>query len=159
MRPISTDIRNKIIVLLQKNKTERDIARITGSSKGTVSKLRKEYNIKSSNPRGPKRTLSKYDERSIARSFKFGVYMNAKHAARILRTSGVQVSPQTVRRSLHRQGFTAHKMKEKSELTDYDKRARLKWALDHRDWTVEKWKNVIFSDEAGFHRLRSRGIR
>lgn len=159
MRSINTDIRNKIRVLLQKNNTERDIARITGTSKGTVSRLRKEYNIKSSNSRGPKRALSKYDDRSIGRSFKSGEYTNAKHATRNLRASGIQVSPDTVRKSLHRQGFSAHKMKEKLELTDYDKKARLKWARKYRNWTVEDWKNVIFSDEAGFHRLGPNGIK
>jgi hypothetical protein len=38
-------------------------------------------------------------------------------------------------------------MIKKPLLTREHKRRRLEWARAHRDWTVEQWKQVVFSDE------------
>jgi hypothetical protein len=35
----------------------------------------------------------------------------------------------------------------KPGLTDKMKAARLKFCQDHADWTLEDWKNVIWTDE------------
>jgi hypothetical protein len=37
----------------------------------------------------------------------------------------------------------------KPHLTREHKRKRMEFARSHRDWTIEKWKQVIFSDETG----------
>ncbi|CEG66592.1 hypothetical protein RMATCC62417_03139 [Rhizopus microsporus] len=42
--------------------------------------------------------------------------------------------------------FAAHK----SYLTEENKKRRLRWVLDHVDWTQEQWESVIWSDESRF---------
>ena len=35
--------------------------------------------------------------------------------------------------------------------------ARLYWAIAHKDWTLEGWKRVVWSDESKINRLGSDG--
>ncbi|RYY00593.1 MAG: hypothetical protein EOO53_21580, partial [Gammaproteobacteria bacterium] len=57
------------------------------------------------------------------------------------------VSARTTRNMLHDEGLKAMHMIRKPLLTRTHKRKRLDFALTHRDWTVQQWKQVIFSDE------------
>ena len=47
----------------------------------------------------------------------------------------------------------------KPKLSKVHKRARLQWALEHENWTLEDWKKVIWSDETKINRLNSDGIK
>ena len=40
-------------------------------------------------------------------------------------------------------------MTKKPELSEAQREARLHWCLAHKDWTIEDWKKVIWSDETG----------
>ncbi|RYG97326.1 hypothetical protein EON65_53035 [archaeon] len=57
------------------------------------------------------------------------------------------VSAGTIRNVLHDEGLKAMHTIRKPLLTRAHKRKRLDFALAHRDWAVEQWKQVIFSDE------------
>jgi hypothetical protein len=57
------------------------------------------------------------------------------------------ISARTARRVLHDEGLKAMHTIKKPLLTREHKRKRLEFALAYRDWTVEQWKQVIFSDE------------
>ncbi|KAI1007378.1 hypothetical protein K3495_g852 [Podosphaera aphanis] len=56
-----------------------------------------------------------------------------------------KVSPETIRRALKQEGLKAFKKKKKPLLSKAHRRARLKWALDHKNWTIDDWKRVICS--------------
>jgi hypothetical protein len=60
---------------------------------------------------------------------------------------GGKISARTIHRILHRRGYKPCKPTRKPSLTKDAKLARLNWCLDHKDWTLEDWKNVIWSDE------------
>jgi hypothetical protein len=57
------------------------------------------------------------------------------------------VSGMTVWRTLKENGYSSFKRTIKPGLKDEDKAARLKWCLEHEHWTLEDWKNVIWTDE------------
>ncbi|RYF81093.1 MAG: hypothetical protein EON98_12790 [Chitinophagaceae bacterium] len=57
------------------------------------------------------------------------------------------VSAGAIRNVLHDEGLKAMHIIRKPLLTRTHKRKRLDFALTHRDWTVQQWKQVIFSDE------------
>ena len=59
----------------------------------------------------------------------------------------VHISAMTARTVLHEQGLDAMHMVKKLMLTREHKRKRLEFAREHHDWTVQQWKQVIFSDE------------
>ena len=42
-------------------------------------------------------------------------------------------------------------------MTARHKALRLTWARQHRHWTVEDWKHVVWSDESRFQLLRADG--
>jgi hypothetical protein len=60
---------------------------------------------------------------------------------------GIDVSASTIHRCLKTYGFKKSKPTRKPGLTKKMRAERLQWCLDHQDWTLEDWKNVIWSDE------------
>lgn len=72
----------------------------------------------------------------------------ARIAAEVTGTLGRQaISASTVYRVLTENGYSVFKRTVKLGLTKEAKDARLAWCLERKDWTLEDWKNVIFSDE------------
>src|ERR1700677_3989725 len=57
------------------------------------------------------------------------------------------ISRRSVLRVLKAAGMNYVKPTKKPGLTDKMKAARLKFCRDHADWTLEDWKNVIWTDE------------
>jgi transposase len=57
------------------------------------------------------------------------------------------VSPSTVYRVLKKHGYRVYKRTIKPGLTKEQMKERLKWCLEHEHWTLEDWKNVIWTDE------------
>lgn len=60
---------------------------------------------------------------------------------------GVRVTPMTVGRSLKRDKLISCKKKKRPLLTPQHKTARLQFAMAHKDWTIQDWSKVMWSDE------------
>src|SRR3979490_1620253 len=67
------------------------------------------------------------------------------------------VFPQTVRNVLKQHSFKAITKRKKSLLTAVHRKKQLAFALRHKEWTVEDWKRVIWSDETKINRIGSDG--
>lgn len=78
-----------------------------------------------------------------------------KSAARIGFEAGVSQS--SVHRVFKRNRLSPCKRTIKPGLTPAIRAARLKWCYDHRHWTLEDWKNVIWSDETSVQLGQRRG--
>jgi hypothetical protein len=59
----------------------------------------------------------------------------------------MHLSATIVWRVLREAGYHKTKPTRKPRLTQKMREERYKWALDHKDWTPEDWKNVIWTDE------------
>ena len=59
------------------------------------------------------------------------------------------LNPRTVRRVLDQAGITQHVSAGGPALTPEQRRARLKWAKDHANWSVQDWRHVLWSGESG----------
>ena len=70
---------------------------------------------------------------------------------------GVQVSEETVRCGLCRQGLHAQVKEKKPALSRTNIKARLEFARKHEFWTMDDWSRVIFSDESKINRFSSDG--
>jgi transposase len=57
------------------------------------------------------------------------------------------ISQSSTLRILKRSGLSKTKPTWKPGLTDAAKKRRLQFCLDHADWTLEDWKNVIWTDQ------------
>ncbi len=58
-----------------------------------------------------------------------------------------KVSSKTVKRVLKNEGYKKCKARKKPFISDTNRKKRKIWAKEHRDWSMYKWKKVVWSDE------------
>jgi transposase len=160
MRPLSVERQNYIISLLSSGMSQKQVAHKLGISTRTVHKYRK--------ARLPGLQLSKggrtakltiRDKRRLQRNILSGSWTTAAEAHAGLRREGINVSAMTVKRTLQSMGFKAKTKAKKPFLSARHRKARYEWALAHKDWTLDDWKRVIFSDETKINVWGSDGCR
>ena len=81
------------------------------------------------------------------RTDRYGREKTCADLAGQLSNIGIQISATSIWRILRKAGMHKTKPTRKPGLTNEMKLARLRWCLDHQGWTLEDWKNVIWSDE------------
>lgn len=64
--------------------------------------------------------------------------------------AGVTCAVRTVWNRLLQAGLKSCKATKKSFINEKQRRAKLRLARDHKDWTIEDWSKVIYSDESNF---------
>ncbi|KAK4513557.1 uncharacterized protein ATC70_005560 [Mucor velutinosus] len=70
----------------------------------------------------------------------------------------MKVYPEAVRRALRTAGLGAiEKEKKPFLLSDANVKKRLAWCKQHKDWTVDDWKHVIWTNETKINRFNSDG--
>jgi len=130
-----------------------------GVGKTTVNEVRKR--LASNAPRarsGPKPKLAPRERRDAVTSILRGKAKSAVEATKLIsETRQDKVSSETVRRVLRKASLVAKKKQKKPFLSAVHRRNRLRWAIEHRDWTVEDWQRVIWSDETKINRICSDG--
>lgn len=149
--------RTKIITLHDHtSKTYREIASTVGVSSATVSrviKLQKVFGSISPKRKGKcgrRRKTTRRDDVILLRESKRDPRKTSDSIAKDLKDRGIEVSSSTVRRRLLECGRRARRPLKKQLLTKPMKSKRYKWALQHKNWTKEDWRKVIFSDETHF---------
>ncbi|GIY56266.1 transposable element Tc1 transposase [Caerostris extrusa] len=65
--------------------------------------------------------------------------------------SGSIVSMNTIRKEAHLHGFHGRAAAHKPLITKSNRAARLMWCKAHRNWTVDQWKRILWSDETRVH--------
>jgi len=125
----------------------------------TVDRIRSSMRPSLVKPKGGRPSkISKSNKRFIRRLVLSGKAETAPQVATQLKTaSNVTVSLDTIRRALKDVGLKAVTKKKKPLLLERHKKARLEFAKRYRNWTVDDWKRVIWSDESKINRLGSDG--
>lgn len=147
--------RAQIEMLRNLGKTQREIARIVGCSKtGVVTTLKRfeeteSYQDKKRTGRPTKTTKS--DERhlvmlSLRDRFKTAPDLRAD----INKTLPQPISVSTVKSILKRNNLSGRIAVKKPLLRAANKRKRLEFAKKYKNWTVEQWKSVLWTDESKF---------
>jgi transposase len=159
MHPISAAHKENIISLASHGHSTRYIASHTGISQPTVSRVLKEILPNRQTPHfGCPSKLTATATRSILSQITTGKAANAVQVTRHINTIIANpVSTQTVRNALKKHSFKAVTKKKKPLLTTVHRKKRLAFALKHKEWTVEDWKRVIWSDETKINRIGSDG--
>jgi hypothetical protein len=131
-------------------------ARLVGCHLSTVSRWRNRFNLtgemkrKAGSGRNPittriqdrhLRIMSMRDRR--ATSVSLAKDLNHPDAAK-------QISSRTIRRRLQSFGLNGRIARRKPLLTAKNIQQRIRWAKKYRDWTVDQWKKVLWSDESPF---------
>jgi len=159
MRPISSAQKENILSLASNNHSDHAIASKLGISQSTVSKT---LNTLSPNRHlssgGRPSMLSSTTQRAIITQISTGKAENAVQVTNHINTIiPTPVSSETVRRILRKNSFKAVVKKKKPLLSARHRQKRLAFALKYREWTVEDWKRVIWSDETKINRFGSDG--
>lgn len=102
--------------------------------------------------------LSTADRRYCVRKVTVGRVDNAVKIRKLLEIEvGMVVSVDTIRRAFRGSGLGAIEKPKKPKLSKANARKRLAWCKSHRDWTVNDWKRVVWSDKTKVNRFNSDG--
>lgn len=69
------------------------------------------------------------------------------------------ISSSSILRILKKHGFSNVKVTRKPGLSEAQRKARLKFCKEHAHWTLEDWKNIIWSDETSVVQGSRRGAQ
>jgi transposase len=131
----------------------RTMEPIIGKDHSTISKFlkfwSKEKKLKKEENRGRKRKLSDRDVRQIVILVKRDPFITIKQIK--LAMSHLQCSNKTISTAIKSSGeFNSYWAAVKPFINRTNREKRVKWCLKHRDWSVEKWRRVLFTDESPF---------
>ena len=149
------DIKQQLI----QGKTLREVAVFFGVSPSSVAVIRKSVaeNIPPPTVGRPKK-ITDQTCKLIARQLNTGTLLTMKDAIREIRNRDEsQVHRTTVQRNLKNYGVKAWVKPKKPKLEPHQRHARLAFARRHEKWTIDQWKNVMFSDESSISRMGSFG--
>ena len=71
----------------------------------------------------------------------------------------LNISERTIRRRAVEAGLFSRRPAKKPFITAKNRKARLEFAKAHLDWSVQKWKRVLISNESKYNFKYSDGIR
>jgi transposase len=143
---------SSIIALKEEGLSYRAISFRLGIPKTTVADTWNRYKTTSSikdRPRsGRPAILTDREERNAIR-----ILNQVGTAAAVgckFRQEGRDISDQTIRRAFRKHGLVARIKRKKPLLRKTHRSKCLAWAKAHKDWTIEDWAKVIWSDESKF---------
>lgn len=129
-------------------------------SVATVSRLRTKF--LPTLPRqaaGRPKILSARTMNDVKRKMFSGLLRTGKDVHKHLRREGNEIAYRTVLTNLGQIGFRSRRKSKKPFLSKKHRQARYSWARTYKNWTVDDWKRVIFSDETKINLWNSDGIQ
>jgi transposase len=151
-----TPRKRKCIEVLHTNGLNNtQIAENLGCSRSAVSRLVARFkevgHMEPKKGRGRNRLSTPREDRILQRICKRNRFESSSSiSAQWLASTGVQACASTVRRRLCTLGLSAKRPVKKPLLTATMKRKRLQWAKAHSSWTIQQWRQVLFTDESKF---------
>ena len=130
----------------------KNIAKVYKKSRTAIYKVLRKYKAHEVLGRKPgcgrKRKTTKYQDRMILREVK----KDRKATREEIRESlELDVSDRTIRRRISESGeFKSYWATKKPFINENNRKKRVEWCMRHRNWTVEQWRSVIWSDESPF---------
>jgi transposase len=159
MKLTPSETTNSVLNLLDQGYSTRQIASRLDISNATVSRIRSRQDLDSPLP-SPGRP-SRLTSRDIAHGVRLIESGQVDTAVQLTKVLGditnSNIHPSTTRRALKSAGLKAITKPKKPRLLKRHIKARYEFAQRHQHWTVEDWKQVIWSDETKINRLGSDG--
>lgn len=148
-------MRWRIVGRLEAGQSQVQICRDFNVTPSVVSNLWKQFQDTGSIERKPgqgrPRATTAADDRYLSITARRNRDATASQLSRDLyAATGSRVSRVTVYRRLHERGLFARRPAVCVPLTSANRRVRLTWCRDHRDWSEDQWATVLFTDESRF---------
>jgi len=162
MPRISIEKRSRIHTLHQMGFSTREVAVQEGVNQSSVVRICKKFNETGNFDDRPKsgrpKSLSERYERKLLRYIRSEECSTAVEVQSKFRVDeGIVISAETIRRIFRKNGLVARTKKKKPYLKKTHRKKRLEWAKKYKNWTVEDWRKVIWSDESKFLIFNSDG--
>ena len=158
MKQLTPAVSNHILFLLDSGNSCQQISHRTGVSKSTISSLGSRYRPYLKKAAGG--CPSKLSDSNICYALCLIGSGEAENAVQV--TKSLQkiidepLCAQTVRNGLKKVGMMAVVKRKRPLLVKKHMRERLDFAIAHKDWTLDDWKRVVWSDET---KNQSLGVR
>lgn len=136
-----------IDTLYKEGKTQKVIAKEAGCSQSSVSKHINRQ-AKGRKKCGRKKCTSSRDNRTLQRIVTTNPFKNVGEIHKEWTAAGVSASRTTTKRLMKDMGFSCRIPCVKPLLNKKQRKKRLAWAKDKKDWTAAEWSKVMFSDES-----------
>jgi Transposase/DDE superfamily endonuclease len=132
---------------------------MTGLGKSTIHRMKMEMEMDKENLKGGRPCkVSASDQRRIVDRITSGRFETAVQATKWLNTASVNpVQSQTVRNILKQHDLNAGAKSKKPMLKAAHRKRRLEFAQYHREWTIDDWRRVLWTDETKINRYGSDG--
>lgn len=152
---ISLTKRSQIEILRKAGKSMGQIAQIVGVSKnGVATTLKRLDETKSNNDRKrsgrPKKTSAADDRHILLLSKKNRFKTAPEIRAEINKTLSKAISTSLVKSRLVEKGYFGRVAVRKPLLRPANRRKRLIFAQKYKNWTMDQWKSVLWTDESKF---------
>jgi transposase len=159
MRSLSRDKENNVVALSEKGCSSREMSNVLGLSQSTVNRVRKKRGVLVELSKGGRpHVLSPSDKQFVTHLVTHGRLQTATDATRELEKEvGKHVCEETVRNALRDSGLHSFAKISKPFLSKKNVAERREFASLHKNWTVNDWEKVIFSDETRINRFNSDG--
>lgn len=142
-------------ILREEGYSFRQIAKRMNVSPSTVYKCVQRYerngNYRNTPGRGRKKKLSESDEQYLkVTSLRDRRKSSIELTKNLEDATGKKVTPRLVRKTLAATGLGGYVAVRKPLLRKGNRQKRLVWARNHKRWTSEQWRKVMFTDEKKF---------
>ena len=133
-RHMGADTKCKILILRERKKGPSSIGKAVGRKKQTVNNFLDRFDeretLQNKHSSNKQKAL---DKRTIRRLVRLALTNRRLSAAKLGQLAGTNASASTIRRELNANGIKSRRPLKKPKLNEKQKKARLMWALEHRN--------------------------
>ena len=152
---LSNEDRNRALGQLQAGITAAQVARNFGVHEHTIRRLRQRHAATGSvhdrqRSGSPRETTRRQDRQIRLQHLRRRFTVPAMTARNTPGRTRHRISSRTVRRRLREAGIRARRPYCGSRLKRLQRRNRLQWARQHQRWPVQRWRQILFTDECKF---------
>jgi transposase len=160
-KALSQSTVDSVLALLDSGHTHAQIKTRVGVSAGSITNICSTHRPDLNKSTGGRpRKLNPVAVRHAVRLVTNHNSVSTREATRTLqKLTGQSINPRTVRRALKGAGLRPIKKVRKPKHARRHIAARIAFARAHKDWTIEDWKRVLWSDETKVNRLGSDGVQ
>ena len=149
---ISLDTRHAIIKLFQAGNSQKKISRDLSISRTTIQsiiyKFQQTNSVENKGHRGRKSKWTIRDTNLLLRLVKSKRKLSFKKLCKEFNNNKeLKYSQTTIRRHLRQLEFKRRVLKKNKLIRTVNRQKRMKFCKEKINWSIEQWKNVIFSDE------------